>query len=101
MTIAAKFDPCYNVVIEVTGMTTIVVSEKGQVTLPIGVRRELGLQPHSRVEVEVRGEEVILRRVKTVDELYGVFAAFAKPGTTREQEREAMERAVAEEAMSE
>ena len=82
-------------------MTTIKVSEKGQVTLPIDVRRKHGLSPGAVLQVEDREEGVLLRRVKTVDELYGMFAEYAKPGTTREQEREAMERAVAEEAMSE
>ncbi len=82
-------------------MTTIRISEKGQVTLPIDVRRKHGLLAGAVLEVEDREEGVLLRRVKTVDELYGMFAEYAKPGTTHEQEHEAMMMAVAEEVMRE
>jgi antitoxin PrlF len=82
-------------------MTTMTVSEKGQITLPIEIRRRLGLKPRSRVEFELRHDELILRRVKTVDELYGMFAEYARPGTTHEEEHEVMERAVAEEVTGE
>ncbi|MBI4278841.1 MAG: AbrB/MazE/SpoVT family DNA-binding domain-containing protein [Armatimonadetes bacterium] len=42
------------------------LNAKGQLTLPKAVRMQLGLQPGDIVELEVRGEEVILRpRVST------------------------------------
>lgn len=81
-------------------MTTIAVSEKGQVTLPIHIRRKMGLKPRSRVEVEFRDGEAILRRVKTVRELEGIFAHRPVPGMTHEKEIEMMEEAVAREVMS-
>lgn len=90
----------YNVVIEVISMTTIAISEKGQLTLPVDVRKKLGIKPRSRMEVEVRDNEVVLRRVRSVEELHGIFAEYAIPGMTHEKEHEIMERAVAQEAMS-
>lgn len=82
-------------------MTTIKVSEKGQVTLPAELRRELGFSPRSRLEVEVRDGEMILRRVRTAEELYGIFAEYAIPGMTHEKERELMMQAVTKEANGE
>jgi AbrB family looped-hinge helix DNA binding protein len=39
------------------------VTEKGQVTIPIGIRRKTGLLPHTDVEFIVRGKDVILRKL--------------------------------------
>lgn len=80
-------------------MTTLTVSEKGQVTLPAALRRKHGLSAGTMVEVEDCEDGLFLRRVKSLAELGGVFARYAKPEMTWEKERETMERAVAEEVM--
>jgi antitoxin PrlF len=89
----------YSVVIEVSSMTTATISEKGQITLPIEMRRKLGLDAKSRVWVDLKDDKIILRRVRTVAELAGILKPYAKPGATWEQEREAIEQSIAEEAM--
>lgn len=38
------------------------ITSKGQVTIPVGIRRLAGLQPDMEVEFEFRDGEVILRR---------------------------------------
>lgn len=38
------------------------ITTKGQVTIPQAIREELGLLPHTEVEFEVRGDEVVLVR---------------------------------------
>ncbi|MCX5673795.1 MAG: AbrB/MazE/SpoVT family DNA-binding domain-containing protein [Planctomycetota bacterium] len=38
------------------------VTDKGQVTIPIGIRRKAGLLPNTDVEFAVRGRNVILRK---------------------------------------
>lgn len=81
-------------------MTTMAVSEKGQITLPIEMRRKLGLGKSSRVRVELEGDRIIVRRARTAAELAGVLARRAKPGTTWEMEREAIEKSIAQEAVS-
>jgi AbrB family looped-hinge helix DNA binding protein len=40
------------------------VTEKGQVTIPLGVRRHLGIAPGSEIEFELRDGEALLRRVE-------------------------------------
>lgn len=78
-------------------MTTVAISEKGQVTIPIDVRRKAGLKPRSRVEVEYRDGEVILRRTRTVAELAGILKNRVKPGTTFEDERRSAMQAMVKE----
>jgi AbrB family looped-hinge helix DNA binding protein len=38
------------------------ISSKGQITLPIAIREQLGLAPGTSVEFELREEGVLLRR---------------------------------------
>lgn len=41
------------------------VTTKGQVTIPIAIRQQLGLEPGSEVEFEIDGDVVRLRKVPT------------------------------------
>lgn len=38
------------------------ITTKGQVTIPQEIREQFGLLPHTEVEFEVRGDEVVLVR---------------------------------------
>ncbi len=38
------------------------ITSKGQVTIPLGIRRATGLLPNCQVEFEVRGKEVLIRK---------------------------------------
>ncbi len=42
-------------------VNTVALSESGRLTLPIEVRRKLGLERATQVEVELDGETIILR----------------------------------------
>lgn len=63
-------------------MTSVRVSEKGQVTLPARVRRELGIKSRSQMEVEIKGGEIILRPIKSIMELSGILHEYAKGKST-------------------
>lgn len=56
-------------------MTTITVSTQGRITLPAEVRRRLGLAPQARLELEVRGEEILLRPARGETELPGLLSS--------------------------
>jgi len=75
------------------------ISDKGQLTIPIEMRRRLGLDRRGRVRVELEGDKIIVRRARTAAELAGILHHRAKPGITWEQQREAIERAIGEEAV--
>lgn len=59
-------------------MVTVKMSEKGQITLPASVRRELGFSPERRVGVEIRDGEVVLRPLQTISDVAGIFTEAAR-----------------------
>lgn len=85
------------------------VTRKGQVTIPIEIRRELNLQEGDKVAFSVLpGESVaiLVRPVRSVAEMtYGLAAALAPQAQTREPSdlaaaREALEKDMAEKVMA-
>jgi AbrB family looped-hinge helix DNA binding protein len=54
------------------------ISSKGQITVPLAVREQLGLAPGTEVEFIVRGAEAVLRKGgegrDPVDRVYGILA---------------------------
>ena len=59
-------------------MTTTVLSEKGQVVIPAGVRKQLGLRRGDRFGVEV-GEETVVLRLLPRSPLGRLRGAFKEP----------------------
>lgn len=47
------------------------VTKKGQATIPAPFRRKLGIKPGEKVLFEEKGEEVMIKRVLTLEELKG------------------------------
>ena len=79
-------------------MTLAQVSNKGQVTLPAKARKSLGIMPRSRVELEVRGNEIVIRPARTILDVSRILkdAARGKTADWDEQRRIAMEGVVQE-----
>jgi AbrB family looped-hinge helix DNA binding protein len=77
------------------------VSSKGQITLPAATRRKLGITPNSQVELVERDNEVVIRRAKSISDLYGIFreAARGLEHLTWEEQRTIAEEAVAREVL--
>ena len=83
-------------------MITAQVSDKGQITIPADIRRKLGLKPKSRVSIEIRDNTVVIRPMKSIRELSGIFHEYAKGKTTDwDTIREETMRIVAEEVAHE
>ena len=40
------------------------ITTKGQVTIPQEIRKRLGFLPHTEVDFEVRGDEVVLKKAQ-------------------------------------
>jgi AbrB family looped-hinge helix DNA binding protein len=77
------------------------VTRKGQITVPIEVRRALGLQEGDNVAVLLEGGRATLeRRPSFVARTAGMFKANRQPRNP-EQEQEEFERGVAEETLRE
>ena len=41
------------------------VTSKGQVTIPLAIRKRLGLLPHTSVEIEMAGDHVHIRKARS------------------------------------
>ena len=75
------------------------ISTKGQATIPVEVRRLLGVGPHDQIGFVIEDGEVRLARAGSiVARSAGAFKS-DKPPLTAEELREAAERAIAAEAV--
>lgn len=77
------------------------LTQKGQVTIPLEIRRLMGLEPHDRVRFEVEGNTV--RITKALSKLLKGYGS-VKPQNIPEDwqaVREEFEKGVAEEVISE
>lgn len=83
-------------------MTAIYVSDKGQVTLPAQIRKKLGIMPKSKMEVEVTENQIVLKPVKSIKDVKGIFRGIAVDKTKDwETIRRETEEAVAREVVNE
>ena len=53
-----------------------VVSSKGQVTLPAAMRAQLGIEPGSRIQFEVRGHELVIKPEPPISAYYGILKGY-------------------------
>lgn len=52
-------------------MTEIFVTRKGQITIPIEIRRKYGIEVGSRVEVVEEGGKIVIRKLTSIFDLAG------------------------------
>ena len=69
----------------------VVVTRRGQTTIPTEIRRELGIEEGSKLLVEVEGQKVILTKVPSLFDLAGTSKlsteeAFRQLDSMREEE---------------
>lgn len=77
------------------------LTRKGQVTIPVEVRRAIGLKPREKVRFEVEGDVIKMKRAPSkVLAGYGAVAPRKRPEDFQETRKE-FEKAVAEEAVAE
>jgi bifunctional DNA-binding transcriptional regulator/antitoxin component of YhaV-PrlF toxin-antitoxin module len=82
------------------GMFFTIVSPKYQMTLGMEIRKALGILPGTRLKQSVADGKVIMEPVRDIMESYGVFKNFAPAIlATNQEETEAAERGMAEDAM--
>jgi len=77
-----------------------VVTRKGQVTIPVEIRRSLGLKEGDRVRFIQENGRVTLEPIgSVVEQTAGVFAKYRRPGPppTIQELKDAFEQAVADE----
>ena len=62
------------------GLSTI--TQKGQVVIPISLRKALKLAPRRRVSFELKGEAIIMKPALSVDEAFGMFKTSKRASQT-------------------
>ena len=68
------------------------ITQRGQVTIPVEVRRLLGLKPRDRVAFEIGGNEVRLVPVRfTLESAYGSVPSHGKPQDLKKLSRQVKE----------
>ena len=78
--------------------TVSVVTRKGQITIPVEVRRALGISEGDKVSIELADDEVRIRRVGSiVEQTAGAFKS-QKPTESAERLREIAEEIIADDA---
>lgn len=55
-------------------MITAKVTSKGQVTIPVTIQRMANIKPGTRLEFIPRGDEIIIRRIESIESLSGIIA---------------------------
>ncbi len=66
-------------------MAVSTLSKKSQLVLPAKIRRQLGIEPGDRLELEVEGDHVILRKVPRSDvEALGQYRSSLWAGLAQE-----------------
>jgi AbrB family looped-hinge helix DNA binding protein len=70
------------------------LSSKSAVTLPVEVRRFLGIKPNGRVMFQIRDKIVEIKSVMTLEEAMGSVPPLSQPKDWKEIEREAKEERV-------
>jgi AbrB family looped-hinge helix DNA binding protein len=60
------------------------VSMKGQITLPAGARRRVGIRPHDRVLIEVEGDKILVRPAPDFARLSGFLGKSRSPSRERQ-----------------
>ena len=68
-------------------MSTVTVSDKGQVVIPAAIRRRLGIEPGTRLDFELEGDTIRVRPLRTVrrtrpEDGYGMLTC-EQPGERR------------------
>ncbi len=69
-------------------MTVATLSSKGQITLPAAARRRLALHAGDRIMIEMRDDEIVMRRAQDFLSWKGRLGK----ALSREDERSAMQR---------
>jgi len=75
------------------------ITSQGQITVPINMRKYLGVQKKQMIKAQAVNGKIILEKITDIEDLAGIFADQAKKitkGMTRKQILEAEEKAAEE-----
>jgi len=66
-------------------VTDVLVTRKGQITIPIALRRKYGIKEGTKIIVEDSGDNIVLKVVPRFEDLIGLYAGKIDPKRTIEE----------------
>ena len=66
-------------------MTEVSVTPKGQVTIPVELRRKYSIQPGSKVEITEEEGKITIKKIKSILDLAGAGSNIATPEELKEE----------------
>jgi AbrB family looped-hinge helix DNA binding protein len=83
-------------------MTIANISERGQISIPAAMRKKLGIKLKSRVIVEIGDYEIVIRPMKSISDVEGIFGKYGKgSNAVWDKAREVAEQVIAKEVVDE
>jgi AbrB family looped-hinge helix DNA binding protein len=79
--------------------TVTTVTRKGQITLPVAIRKALGITRGDKVVLSLEDDEVRLKRTESVTAQTAGSLHSEQPALPADEEREAAEEAIAQESV--
>lgn len=73
------------------------ITTKGQITIPVSIRKAYGLHPNDRVDFIAEGDRIILLPVKTLRDFRGSVTGSGDPDEERQAAKDAVGRRTIEE----
>ncbi|MDR1470778.1 MAG: AbrB/MazE/SpoVT family DNA-binding domain-containing protein [Spirochaetaceae bacterium] len=69
-------------------MRYVTMTEKGQITVPVEIRRSLGLKPGKKLNISLKGDDIVIQKSVTLEEVRQLLKAEMKNGGTNEVKTE-------------
>jgi len=66
------------------------ITTKGQITIPVSIRKAYGLHPNDRVDFIAEGDRIILLPVKTLRDFRGSVTGSGNPDQERQTAKDAV-----------
>ena len=76
------------------------VTSKGQVTIPVAIRKKIGIGANERVDFIIEGERIILVPVKTLRDFRGAVVGSGDSESERQATKDAVGRRIVDEISS-
>lgn len=73
------------------------ITTKGQVTIPVSIRKKYGLCANDRVDFVIEGDKIVLIPVKTLRDFRGSVTGTGDPAKERQAAKEAVSLRIIEE----
>lgn len=68
------------------------ITTKGQVTIPVSIRKKYGLYANDRVDFTIEGDKIVFIPVKTLRDFRGSVTGTGVPDKERQSAKEAVSR---------